>query len=693
MSVAIGSPDAQCYQPFQCSICQTRFTRHENLKRHAQLHTGSLEKPSFPCELCPITFSRQDLRSRHIKRKHPEQEGRRASKRRRRHSTTTAGTSGDGLSDVEASGASANSTTGESQSLPQQWDAATGLDMLSNGDWSPGWLDAQLGTQLQDGEQHRLLGVDDLGLVTDAAKGQNEQAAEKVVDPTEDQYLLGSDHRLEAGTQAVSTMIHQGSSPRSNTDNIILSQSLPDGLSPSDLPYFQEEWYPTALQIAQGVDLFFTHVSHFVPVLHLPTLDPTHCAEYLLLSMMCLAYQHGEDPEAGEAVGTGDKLSQHCFHRARVLVASEGEQEDHMTGKLAVVQTYLLLEVAAMTYLCGRDTAYGLKVHSKMISLARSSGLTQPEISPSADAEDLDSLWRAFVRAESQKRTIFAVHQIDALWYQILSVPRSLSHLEIKHELPCPEDRWTASSAAEWAHRQLLKGHANPPLQYADAVRRFLSSDAAIDSIPPFDLYGATNIAQFLLSSAREVSGWSAMTGRLSLERLETLKASLVALGTFVHPEEGSTNFPRNASVEATATWQMAMIELRIWSSTHTGGVVQGSVDAALRQMTSLASSSEPSYTAETAQATRPHIDWFLRYLDDAVTPEFESPWVTLYAYKAFLIAWQLVRAKIAGVMQVVGVEDGDVDGAMAWARRIFQRREPGRLGKLIVTCLGILVS
>ncbi|CAN8099597.1 unnamed protein product [Discula destructiva] len=328
-----------------------------------------------------------------------------------------------------------------------------------------------------------------------------------------------------------------------------------------------------------------------------------------------------------------------------------------------------------------------------MISLARSSGLTQPEISPSADAEDLDSLWRAFVRAESQKRTIFAVHQIDALWYQILSVPRSLSHLEIKHELPCPEDRWTASSAAEWAHRQLLKGHANPPLQYADAVRRFLSSDAAIDSIPPFDLYGATNIAQFLLSSAREVSGWSAMTGRLSLERLETLKASLVALGTFVHPEEGSTNFPRNASVEATATWQMAMIELRIWSSTHTGGVVQGSVDAALRQMTSLASSSEPSYTAETAQATRPHIDWFLRYLDDAVTPEFESPWVTLYAYKAFLIAWQLVRAKIAGVMQVVGVEDGDVDGAMAWARRIFQRREPGRLGKLIVTCLGILVS
>lgn len=321
--------------------------------------------------------------------------------------------------------------------------------------------------------------------------------------------------------------------------------------------------------------------------------------------------------------------------------------------------------------------------------------MTQPGPSTTAATEDLDSLWRAFVTAESQKRTLFAVHQIDALWYQILSIPRSLSHLEIKHELPCPEDRWAASSAAAWAHRQLLTGHATPPLQYADAVRRFLSSDAAVDSLPPFDSYGAINITQFLLSSAREVSGWSAMTGRLSLERLETLKASLVALAPFVHPHEASAaaGSPCPASVEATATWQMAMIELRIWSSTHTGGVVQGSVDAALRQLTALASSSEPFYGADTAHATRPYVDWFLRYLDGAVAPVSESPWVALFAYKSFLIAWQLVRAKIPGAMQAVGVEDGDVDGALSWARDIFRRRERRRLGKLIIECLDMLVQ
>ncbi|KAI3400988.1 hypothetical protein diail_1196 [Diaporthe ilicicola] len=48
------------------------------------------------------------------------------------------------------------------------------------------------------------------------------------------------------------------------------------------------------------------------------------------------------------------------------------------------------------------------------------------------------SLWGEFIRSQSHKRTLFAVHQIDALLYQFLSIPRSLSHLEIKHELPCP---------------------------------------------------------------------------------------------------------------------------------------------------------------------------------------------------------------------------------------------------------------
>lgn len=100
-------------------------------------------------------------------------------------------------------------------------------------------------------------------------------------------------------------------------------------------------------------------------------------------------------------------------------------------------------------------------------------------------------------------------------------MPRSLSHLEIKHDLPCPEANWRTSSAAEWAHRQLITNQSTPSVRYSDAVLRFLSPRPDMGPLPAFDPYGAINITQFLLSSVREVSGWSTMTGRVSLERFE----------------------------------------------------------------------------------------------------------------------------------------------------------------------------
>lgn len=59
-------------QPFGCSVCERRFTRHENLKRHAALHGPPRPGRAIACPLCETTFSRRDLQHRHMKRKHPE---------------------------------------------------------------------------------------------------------------------------------------------------------------------------------------------------------------------------------------------------------------------------------------------------------------------------------------------------------------------------------------------------------------------------------------------------------------------------------------------------------------------------------------------------------------------------------------------------------------------------------------------
>lgn len=494
-------------------------------------------------------------------------------------------------------------------------------------------------------------------------------------------FLKPTDH-LEPQLHPMTT---QNDPLDTNLDEFNFSQPILDRLSPNDIPQLQVDWSPTTLQISRGCDLFFTRVSNFLPFLHSPTFDPTQSPPHLVLSMLSLAYQHGEDPECGDQEGSGESFSIRCFHQARALLASDEGRPDAATMITTLVQSYLLLQICAMMYLCGENSASGLKMHSHMISLARAGRMTQPLPVETGATADLESLWRQFVKAESHKRTLFAVHQIDALWYQFLSIPRSISHLEIKHDLPCPQDQWESSSSAEWAHRQLVARNSGPPVKYTDAVRRFLSSDADISSISAFDPYGAINIAQFLISSAREISGWSTMTGMLSMERFGALRSSLVALGPFICPD----THPSQAThaISCAATWQTAMIELQMWSPSHTGGIVEGSIDAVLSQSTYLGPS-QFLCDADTAKAILPHVNWFLRYLNETLAPDSEAPWVVLYAYKAFLIAWQLINGGVPGAMEAVGIRDGDVEGAILWARNIFQRRQKWQIGKLILSCL-----
>ncbi|KAL2289650.1 hypothetical protein FJTKL_01890 [Diaporthe vaccinii] len=722
---AAGQPSQQ---PFQCPDCRTRFTRHENLKRHAALHTRSQEKVSFPCGFCRTTFSRRDLRLRHVKRKHPEQEDGWPPKRVRRTPPAPAATDLD-CSSSEASEDAKTPSVSLSESqyslLSQQWEKEMHLD-LSDAAWNIELpcMDNQ-GRLEHDYQYRHSRGSLALSTSLPTSAGGNDVVHSRRLmaagstptgsfpNGTADLDMamsLGTsilDYEHDPGPQIPSPAAEnlQTSSPDASPDTVMCNTHIPDGLSPRDLAYVQDDWYPSTSQIVHGLDLYFVHISHFVPFLHQPTFDATQTAPYLVLSMLCLAYQHGEDPDCGDQAGSGSSISLRCFHRARVLLATQEESDDDFTHNLALVQANLLLEICAIMYLCGKDSAYGLKMHSRIISLARFSGLTQPTPPEVAATQDLEALWGEFIKAESQKRTLFAVHQIDALLYQFLSIPRSLSHLEIKHELPCPGACWAARSAADWAYQQLVTRQAAPPVQYAEAVRRILSPEPDLESLPAFDPYGAINIAQFLLSSAREVSGWSTMTGRLSLERLEPLRSSLVALGPCIRPPQAgvvpaagaggttssSSNGPSPLAASREATWEMAMIELQIWSPSHTCGIVGGSVDAVLKESTYLTSSSEILFGAETAHATQPHIDWFLRYLDTTLTPESEPPWVALYSFRAFLIAWQLVRKGVSGAMQAVGVLDGDAAGAIEWAKGAFRRRERWRLGKLIMACLEVL--
>ncbi|KAL4821874.1 fungal-specific transcription factor domain-containing protein [Aspergillus spinulosporus] len=631
------------YQPFQCLICQSRFTRHENLKRHALLHTRSHDELQLPCDFCTATFSRPDLRKRHMKRKHPEHETRRAKKRVQRGESTREWSDEDGRDPVSPEG----SHDGRS---PQAGNDQNGG---SASVWGDGRSPSISGLMQQALEEPRVdrIGKDVMDLQTLLDTGRIFRPPESI---------------------------------EQHSPGFISSLSLEDG-----------SWMPSPSQISTGCALFFAHVSHFVPFLHQPTFDADQTPLHLLLSMLSLAYQYGSDPDSdAHAPDSGALLSARCFHRARALLTSSST-----ASPISTVQSYLLLQIASMMYLCS-ESHHTLQMHSASISLARTSGLMQQTALETSRSTSLTTLWHAFVSAESHKRTLFALHQIDALWYQFLSVPRSISHLEIKHDLPCPGEQWAAASAEEWAHRQLIRGQmGSQSLQYVDAVRRFLSQESLV-SLPEFDPYGAINIAQFLISSAREISGWSTMTGMLSIDRFGALRSSLETLHPFICPAHPSLSpvspsTPRAQNALCPATWQTAMLELQIWSPAHTSGIIQTSISSLLAHSTQIHLSPSPQILCEeiTAQAVKPHIDWFLTYLENTVDAEGEAPWVVVYAFKAFLIAWQLVRGGVEGAMGVVGVDDGDIRGAIEWAKVVFSRRRRWEIGRLVLGCLDRLAT
>ncbi|KAJ5537453.1 hypothetical protein N7513_010639 [Penicillium frequentans] len=698
MSSPSTARERPLYQPFQCVICQRRFTRHENLKRHATLHSRLPSEASLPCPFCQVKFSRSDLRHRHIRRKHPEKEPKSPTKRPRCNEPRQHEEGESHQDKVSGSlpplnpqlGLQVQESTGDGGFSPEErrWEVVV-LDTdfhTSNGRHTSEEEVMKIRSALpgnysphDDGNDDD--GDDDVESARDGSYSINPIVA----------HSTNSDHNLLATScfpdrESLLDCHLQSDIFNMDLPSLDIHQSVSRRISTHSFTHSQSQWYPSMQQILRGCCLFFTHVSPFLPFIHKATFDPCQARSSLVLSVLSLGFQYGEDPDLGKESGTGTQLSKMCFHQAQALLFPDQQKSSDSSENIIIVQSYLLLQVCSMMYFCGKDSVYGLKVHSAMIALARKSGLMQPMPTEPTTAHDLDSLWHGFIKAESHKRTSFAVHQIDALWYQCLSIPRSISHLEVKHDLPCPVDQWLASSAAEWAHCQLVTGHISPSLQYADAVRRFLSPDGDLESIPCFDPYGAVNIAQFLMSSAREISGWSTMTGMLSIERFGALRSSLVALGPFSRAQPGGQHIGHVALCEA--TWETAMIELQMWSPSHTGGIVEESIDAVLNHSTYLAPSCDLLCEGENAAMIQPHVDWFLRYLNSSDLPDSEAPWVILYAYKAFLVAWQLLRGGQPGAMRAICIEDGDIESALTWAKVAFRQRERWQIGKLILACL-----
>ncbi|WVF70352.1 hypothetical protein IAT40_005142 [Kwoniella sp. CBS 6097] len=634
-------------QPFQCPVCLRRFTRHENLKRHAVIHQSSTLDTKFSCFYCEKTFARRDLRKRHLKKQHPD-----------RPETPTSDSQSQRRSQEPVTDNGAQPVPVPSSSL---FDLVQLDDVFLPSDYNlASGVPTAIGTT---GNFSQALHPNE-SLKEDVA------ATSGGAEPLDIASLIGSDDCASAAPTQVGT----GGDRR---PSIAHSQhSHFSGWTDRDCESAREDLISQSV-VSTGVDLFFRHISGYLPFIHKSTFSAHEASEHLLMAMLSVSLQFMDEKERGTQLG------RQCFLRGKRLLEVDDESRggEQAVVRLDVIQAYILLELHAIMISSGSASSYGLRMHSKMIELARTGGLTDPYPTQAGNTGDLESLWRQSIRAESHKRTLFAAYNLDVLWYHTLSLPRTLSHLEIKHDLPCPEDIWTVTSASDWAHKTLVNKDNKTPPRYLAAVRACVTPNASLD-LSSLDAHGSLMIIGFLLSSVREMSGWSTMTGKVCTERFEALHVSLLGFEPIIEREASST---APMSVLLQAAWHTAIIELLLWSPSHTNGVVERSLDAAMAASARLSNSLSTLSSPLVASSVERHLQWFLTYLDTA-TPETEAPWMPIFAYKAVLITWQLVRTGCLEPLRILGV--ADADAMLGWIKEVFGRRKHWVVGRTVVASL-----
>lgn len=144
------------------------------------------------------------------------------------------------------------------------------------------------------------------------------------------------------------------------------------------------------------------------------------------------------------------------------------------------------------------------------------------------------------------------------------------------------------------------------------------------------------------------------------------------------------------------------MIELSLWSQPHTGGLVEGSLDAALaaayvfhsipmimkahRRRTMLIAAHPVPIAPEIAEALEPHITWMLLYLNTTIDVSSEPPWMTVYLFKGALVALQIMSMGIHTSVSQVGART--TRELLNWMRDVFSRRSIWNVGRLMARSL-----
>ncbi|KAL7269668.1 hypothetical protein RUND412_007654 [Rhizina undulata] len=295
---------------------------------------------------------------------------------------------------------------------------------------------------------------------------------------------------------------------------------------------------PSTRDLQRYVTSYIKYFHPHLPFLHIPTLNfdsSTFTSSYkagqrngtsggggsLILSMAAIGALYEFETAVARDIFEAAKKTIQIFlddrRKADVTAALNGLHRNANASDASnntpvwLVQAMLLNVIFGIQ--CGdRTTTETAITHcAALVSLARAAGLTRQAPSPnvntyrhddgdiqmgdldmgsfsgSVGSDGWDGLgikmeadqnveWTYWVAAEERKRTLYAVHFLSSLLVAAHNLPPALMNNEIRLDLPCNEELWTAETAADWNARGGWVAASQRSVNFATALNGLLSA-------------------------------------------------------------------------------------------------------------------------------------------------------------------------------------------------------------------------
>lgn len=202
---------------------------------------------------------------------------------------------------------------------------------------------------------------------------------------------------------------------------------------------------------------FLTRFHRSFPLLHEPSFAKSSPPLALLRATACIgALQSRTDRDTS--------ISQSLFRTGVEALCKYVNEDRGRYQQEWVLQAFILYELYGLYSDDENLSQKATSIHTNLVEAVRIYQMTQSGVGP-PDAgtieglgeEETEGQWRNFIERETKLRCVYALYLLDTQRAIMCNLRPILSSLEIKHDLPCDEDLWLASTAGEWAALMSLR--------------------------------------------------------------------------------------------------------------------------------------------------------------------------------------------------------------------------------------------